>query len=209
MLQARSVRVWLIRAVVALCFAAGAKAQDAGQPQESTRSKASGPQGQEKCCASATHDAKVGGEQAAPKLSSVDLFAARARIILGSGQPAKGDWGLLIADGATGQVLFEENADKYFVPASNMKLFTTALALAKLSPDLRFRTTLEATTGPNAAGKLEGPLYLVRRGDPNLSNRKFPYMAKEEFDGPSEKVIAEMECDCRERNQGNFRRHYR
>jgi D-alanyl-D-alanine carboxypeptidase/D-alanyl-D-alanine-endopeptidase (penicillin-binding protein 4) len=122
----------------------------------------------------------------------VDLFAARARIILGSGQPAKGDWGLLIADGGTGQVLFEENADKYFVPASNMKLFTTALALAKLSPDFRFRTTLEATAEPNAAGKLEGPLYLVGRGDPNLSNRKFPYMAKEEFDGPSEKVIAEM-----------------
>ena len=192
MSQARSVRVWLICAVVALCFAAGGKAQDAGQPQEATRSNASSPQGQEECCASATHHAKVGGEQAAPKLSSVDLFAARARIILGSGQPAKGDWGLLIADGGTGQVLFEENADKYFVPASNMKLFTTALALAKLSPDFRFRTTLEATVQPNAAGKLQGPLYLVGRGDPNLSNRKFPYMSKEEFDGPSEKVIAEM-----------------
>src|SRR5713101_6989052 len=192
MFRARSVRVWLICAVVALCFAASGKAQDAGQPQQTTRSNASSPQGQEKCCASATHDAKAGGEQAAPKLSSVDLFAARARIILGSGQPAKGDWGLLIADGGTGQVLFEENADKYFVPASNMKLFTTALALAKLSPDFRFRTTLEATAEPNAAGKLEGPLYLVGRGDPNLSNRKFPYMAKEEFDGPSEKVIAEM-----------------
>src|SRR4029077_9034355 len=139
-----------------------------------------------------THDRKEGGEQAAPKLSSVDLFRARARMILGSGQPAKGDWGLLIADGGSGQVLFEENADKYFVPASNMKLFTTALALAKLSPDFRFRTTLEATAEPTANGKLEGPLYLVGRGDPNLSNRKFPYMSKEEFDGPSEKVIAEM-----------------
>lgn len=192
MFRARSVRVWLICAVVGWCFAASGEAQDAGQPQETTRSNASSPQGQEKSCASAPHDAKAGGEQAPPKLSSADLFAARARIILGSGQPAKGDWGLLIADGSTGQVLFEENADKYFVPASNMKLFTTALALAKLSPDFRFRTTLEATAEPNAAGKLEGPLYLVGRGDPNLSNRKFPYMSKEEFDGPSEKVIAEM-----------------
>src|SRR5258708_14399638 len=206
MFRARSVRVWLICAVVAWCFAAGGKAQDAGQPQEATRSNASSPQGQEKCCASATHDAKVGGDQAAPKLSSVDLFAARARIILGSGQPAKGDWGLLIADGGSGQVLFEENADKYFVPASNMKLFTTALALAKLSPDFRFRTTLEATAEPTANGKLEGPLYLVGRGDPNLSNRKFPYMSKEEFDGPSEKVIAEMaDAVGGERNKENFR----
>ena len=127
-----------------------------------------------------------------PKLSSADLFAARARTILGSGQPAKGDWGLLIADGGSGQVLFEQNADEYFVPASNMKLLSTALALAKLSPDYRFRTTIEATAEPSAEGTVTGSLYLVGRGDPNLSNRKFPYILKEEFDGPSEKVIAEM-----------------
>jgi D-alanyl-D-alanine carboxypeptidase/D-alanyl-D-alanine-endopeptidase (penicillin-binding protein 4) len=32
----------------------------------------------------------------------------------------------------------------------------------------------------------------VGRGDPNLSNRKFPYELKEEFDGPPEKVLAEL-----------------
>src|SRR5437660_2620815 len=115
MFRTRSVRVWLICGVFAFCFEASDKAQDAGQPQGTTGASGSGPQGQEKCCASATHDAKASGEQAAPKLSSVDLFAARARIVLGSGQPAKGDWGLLIADGGTGQVLFEESADKSFV----------------------------------------------------------------------------------------------
>ena len=186
MLKARSVRVWLICGVIAICFAISGQAQDAARPS------ASSAKGQDKCCASTVRDSKPGGEQAAPKLSAAELFAARARIILEGGQPAKGEWGLLIADGGTGQVLFEENADKYFVPASNMKLFTTALALAKLSPDFRFRTTIEATAEPAADGKLAGPLYLVGRGDPNLSNRKFPYMLKEEFDGPSEKVIAEL-----------------
>src|SRR6266853_1096590 len=192
MLKARSVRVWLICGAIAICLAISGQAQDVGTPQEAERPSTSSAKGQDKCCASTVRESKPGGEQAAPKLSAEELFTARARMILGSGQPAKGDWGLLIADGGTGQVLFEENADKYFVPASNMKLFTTALALAKLSPDFRFRTTLEATAEPNAAGKLEGPLYLVGRGDPNLSNRKFPYLSKEEFDGPSEKVIAEM-----------------
>src|SRR5262245_12379059 len=62
--------------------------------------------------------------------SPSELFAARAQLLLGSGQPAKGDWGLLVVDAKTGEVLFEQNADRYFVPASNMKLFTTALALA-------------------------------------------------------------------------------
>jgi D-alanyl-D-alanine carboxypeptidase/D-alanyl-D-alanine-endopeptidase (penicillin-binding protein 4) len=131
-------------------------------------------------------------EVAPPKLSPTELFSARADVILGSGQPAKGDWGLLVADAASGQVLFERNADKFFVPASNMKLFTTALALAKLGVEYRFRTTVESLAAVGPEGKIAGPVYLVGRGDPNLSNRKFPYDHKEEFDGASEKVIAEL-----------------
>src|SRR5262249_43075089 len=99
---------------------------------------------------------------------------------------------LLIADAKSGTVLFEQNADRYFVPASNMKLFTTALALASLGADYRFRTTLEAFAQPSSDGKLNSPLFLVGRGDPNLSNRKFPYLQKEEFDGPPERALAEL-----------------
>ena len=119
-------------------------------------------------------------------------FADRVTSILSGEQTAKGDWGVLVVDAKTGQVLFEQNADKYFVPASNMKLFTTSLALSTLGPDYRFRTTLEARSAVSSEGRLTGPLYLVGRGDPNLSNRKFPYDGKEEFDGPPEKVIAEL-----------------
>jgi serine-type D-Ala-D-Ala carboxypeptidase/endopeptidase (penicillin-binding protein 4) len=121
-----------------------------------------------------------------------ELFAARAQLLLNSGQPSKGDWGLLVADAKTGEVLFEQNADRYFVPASNLKLFTTALALATLGPDFRFRTTLESLVSPSRDGKLLSPLFLVGRGDPNLSNRKLPYAQKEEFDGPPERAIAEL-----------------
>jgi D-alanyl-D-alanine carboxypeptidase/D-alanyl-D-alanine-endopeptidase (penicillin-binding protein 4) len=119
-------------------------------------------------------------------------FRDRAVGILNGSQTAKGDWGILIVDAKDGHLLFAENADRYFVPASNMKLFTTALALATLGPDFKFKTTIEASSpvGPN--GKLHGSIYLVGRGDPNLSNRKFPFEGKEEFDGPPEKVIAEL-----------------
>jgi serine-type D-Ala-D-Ala carboxypeptidase/endopeptidase (penicillin-binding protein 4) len=116
-------------------------------------------------------------------------FAARADALMGTGPTGKGEWGLLIADAQTGETLYQQNADRYFVPASNMKLFTTALALSKLGPDYRFHTTLE-TSGTISNGVLNGDVALVGRGDPNLSNRKFPYNLKEEFDGSPEKVLA-------------------
>lgn len=119
-------------------------------------------------------------------------FRDRAREILSGTQQAKGMWGILIVDGKDGHLLFAENADRYFVPASNMKLFTTALALSTLGPEYKFRTTVESQAPTTPEGKLEGDLYLVGRGDPNLSNRKFPYEGKEEFDGTPDKVIAEL-----------------
>jgi serine-type D-Ala-D-Ala carboxypeptidase/endopeptidase (penicillin-binding protein 4) len=119
-------------------------------------------------------------------------FAKRAEALLGNEPASKGEWGLLIADGETGETLFEQNAAKYFMPASNMKLFTTALALAKLGPEFRFHTTLESAGVIDSSGELTTDLVLVGRGDPNLSNRKFPFNLKEEFDGPPEKILAEL-----------------
>ncbi len=76
-------------------------------------------------------------------LTATGRFAERAERLLQTTPVDKGEWGLLVADAATGETLYEKNADKYFVPASNMKLLTTALALDTLGPDYRFRTTVE------------------------------------------------------------------
>src|SRR5262249_31156930 len=92
---------------------------------------AGGAQGQQSALSPAAANPEKKGSDGHAVLPA-ELFAARAQLVLGSGQPSKGDWGLLVADAKTGEVLFEQNADRYFVPASNMKLFTTALALAKL-----------------------------------------------------------------------------
>ena len=136
------------------------------------------------CCGQKKRDAAT--KKAAAK------FAVRAETLLGTGPTSKGEWGLLIVDAESGETLYEQNADKYFLPASNMKLFTTALALAKLGPEYRFHTTLETRGAISSEGVLSGDLALVGRGDPNLSNRKFPYDLKEEFDGPPEKILAEL-----------------
>ena len=185
MFKPRGVRFLVICVAIPFFSAVCGVAQETPKPQAPA-------QPQEKCCVGAEREAKPSGTLSAQTLKPAELFAARVRMILGGVQPAKGDWGLLVADASSGQVLFEQNADQYFVPASNMKLFTTALALTKLGPEYRFRTTVEALEKPGADGRLAGPLYLVGRGDPNLSNRKFPYVLKEEFDGPSEKAIAEL-----------------
>jgi D-alanyl-D-alanine carboxypeptidase/D-alanyl-D-alanine-endopeptidase (penicillin-binding protein 4) len=119
-------------------------------------------------------------------------FAKRANQLLGNAPVAKGGWGLLIVEAQTGKTLFERDADHYFLPASNMKLFSTALALAKLGSEFRFHTTIETGGTVSEAGMLTGDVVLVGRGDANLSNRKFPYELKEEFEGTPDKILAEL-----------------
>ncbi len=75
---------------------------------------------------------------------------------------------------ASGKLLYERDADHLFIPASNMKMFTTAAALEKLGPDYIFHTTVESDAAPDAQGRV-WDLYLVGRGDPNLGVRTFPY----------------------------------
>jgi len=122
----------------------------------------------------------------------VERFRQRADAELSSPGADKGTWGVLVTDAATGDVLYSRNPDGFFMPASNAKLFSTALALATLGPDYRVRTSVASngTIGPN--GVLSGDLVLIGRGDANLSNRKFPFERKEEREGPPDKVIAEF-----------------
>src|SRR5213075_2541878 len=53
-----------------------------------------------------------------------------------------------IASLDNGRVLFEDNAHKLVRPASNMKLYTVATALDRLTPDYRFVTSVFAAAKP-------------------------------------------------------------
>ena len=75
--------------------------------------------------------------------------------------------GIQVIDLKTGKALYARNENRFFLPASNMKLFTTALALSKLGPLYRFETEIFEETG--------GDVVLVGSGDPSLSGRSYPY----------------------------------
>jgi D-alanyl-D-alanine carboxypeptidase/D-alanyl-D-alanine-endopeptidase (penicillin-binding protein 4) len=79
--------------------------------------------------------------------------------------------GIKVSSLETGKILFEENADKLLRPASNMKLYTVAAALDRLSPDYRFVTSVYAPARPDAAGIVHGDLTIYGRGDPSIAAR--------------------------------------
>jgi D-alanyl-D-alanine carboxypeptidase/D-alanyl-D-alanine-endopeptidase (penicillin-binding protein 4) len=82
-------------------------------------------------------------------------------------------WGLLVVDPERGDTLYARNADKLFMPASNMKLLTGATALAQLGPDFRWATTLLAR-GRVRNGTLAGDLVVRGNGDPTVSDHMHP-----------------------------------
>jgi serine-type D-Ala-D-Ala carboxypeptidase/endopeptidase (penicillin-binding protein 4) len=87
-------------------------------------------------------------------------------------------WGILVHDSDAGRPLYALNAERNFVPASNMKLITGAVALAELGEGYRYRTAVEVTGvggGVVSPGDtVAGALVVRGAGDPTLSARFHP-----------------------------------
>jgi len=122
----------------------------------------------------------------------VAQFRARAERIFSEAAAQKALWGVLIVDRDSGETLYDLNADRFFTPASNAKIFTTTFALASLGPGYRYHTTLESSASLDIGGRLGGDLLLIGHGDPDFSNWKIPYAGKIEHDGPTELPLAEL-----------------
>jgi D-alanyl-D-alanine carboxypeptidase/D-alanyl-D-alanine-endopeptidase (penicillin-binding protein 4) len=67
--------------------------------------------------------------------------------------------------------LYSRDAQKYFIPASNVKLLTTAAALHKLGADFRIKTSVYS--GEN------GSLYVAGRGDPSIAEAQLKSLAQQ------------------------------
>ena len=78
-------------------------------------------------------------------------------------------WGLLIVDAERGDTILSNDADKLFMPASNEKLLTGAIALQTLGPDHRWRTPV-LLHGRQRGRVWQGDLLVSGSGDPGVSD---------------------------------------
>src|SRR5436853_2467775 len=86
--------------------------------------------------------------------------AARINAVLSDPDLSRGFWGIEVVSLNTGQVLYSQNADKLFIPASNTKLFTTAAAMALVGPNYKFHTTIAPSGTLDQYGRPSGDLIL-------------------------------------------------
>jgi serine-type D-Ala-D-Ala carboxypeptidase/endopeptidase (penicillin-binding protein 4) len=79
---------------------------------------------------------------------------------------------LVVGEPGGGTVHYSRQSTLGLIPASTLKLLTTAAALAQLGPDSRFTTDVRGSAPPAADGAV-ADLYLVGGGDPLLSTADF------------------------------------
>ena len=72
-----------------------------------------------------------------------------------------------------GKVIGNVNATKSIIPASTLKLLTTAAALETLGKDFRFKTVIQYDGEIDEAGTLYGNIYIKGGGDPTLGSPNF------------------------------------
>jgi D-alanyl-D-alanine carboxypeptidase/D-alanyl-D-alanine-endopeptidase (penicillin-binding protein 4) len=107
---------------------------------------------------------------ATPKICPAALGSAIASIT-NRPQFSRVRWGILIQTLSSGQTLYSQDAQKYFIPASNVKLLTTAAALQQLGVNFRIRTSVNRSS--------KDTLRVVGRGDPSLTDAQLRELAQQ------------------------------
>lgn len=113
------------------------------------------------CTPPTTHSAPVMNERVA-LTRAVDS-------LLDAAETRQARWGVLIVDPERADTLYSRDAGKLFVPASNMKIVTSAVALDMLGADFTYATPVLAR-GELRGGFLDGDLLIAGRGDPSVSD---------------------------------------
>ena len=106
-----------------------------------------------------------------PTLDSRERLVSNLDVLFADPAFYNAHWGVAIQSLETGELFYRRNENKGFMPASNMKLFTTAATLLLLGPDFRLKTELFSNGTLDAKGVLHGDLVIRGGADPSLSGR--------------------------------------
>ncbi len=112
-----------------------------------------------------------------PALDSLcsEQFSKKIETYLERPDLASAHWGIVFQALESDQPLYSRNGEKLFVPASNLKLLTTAAALASFGPDYRYKTPLYSLGKPPVLEHVR----LVAQGDPSLTSQTLEVIARE------------------------------
>ncbi|MGI5862846.1 MAG: D-alanyl-D-alanine carboxypeptidase/D-alanyl-D-alanine endopeptidase [Myxococcales bacterium] len=100
-------------------------------------------------------------------------FAALADALFDSVEAEGTLVGALVIDARTESLLYARREHARLLPASTMKVVSTAAALSALGPDFRFRTPVWLE-GTQLGAVFEGDLVVEASGDPSLGSWRFP-----------------------------------
>jgi len=100
---------------------------------------------------------------------SASLARSLSRVMAQAGSSS----GAYVVDMQTGKRLFTSRGDSSRVLASNTKLFTTGAALARSGPGATIPTRAMIAGPLDAAGTLDGNVYLRGGGDPAFGSKSF------------------------------------
>lgn len=108
-----------------------------------------------------------------PPVASATIQSKITSILISYGLSGGGT-GVRVFDLNAGRAVYARNVTTPLRPASNMKLITSATALARWGPEYAFKTELYVPkAGPDEGGVLHGNVYLKGYGDPSLSTPWF------------------------------------
>ena len=118
------------------------------------------------------------GCAAAQPLSRSELTAALDQLIDNSPISRRTCVCLKVVDLQTGASLYDRHGDWLMTPASNLKMYTTACALATWPPEHRFTTTI-LLAGALRDGQLRGNVLIRGGGDPMLNSADLKRLAQQ------------------------------
>ena len=130
-----------------------------------------------------------------PAFADPASFAKALDAILDNSCLKKKRYGIEIYSLDREEILYETRKDELFIPASNLKLITTAVALKHLGPDYRFPTRVY-TTGRLDGDTLFGDLYIKGYGDPKFVTEQMWLLVNELENLPIRKIVGNILADA-------------